>query len=221
MKSHYGKRQTSNTLTNLQSWSKIQTQIRTRRLAIVEESGIKQNKLKNQLRHDGKVEWSGSSYTMVEALSQIKKTKEASLKRDVPFLSRRTLIIRSGSNGDHLLWLDTFWFSHPPVVDSLSDHPRLLTSPGTLEYDKDKDFPYKFFLFCKDEPRKWAKIPVLLSHIIYERIKERHSDFDARLQEHGLTDIKVAGEEDDPSSFTVSSWKSAYKTDNKNVADQM
>ena len=55
MKGDYGKRQTSNTLTNLQSWSKIQTQIRTRRLAMVEESGIKQKKLENQLKHDAKV----------------------------------------------------------------------------------------------------------------------------------------------------------------------
>ncbi|GKC30720.1 hypothetical protein Tco_1038014, partial [Tanacetum coccineum] len=55
MKGDYGKRQTSNTLANLQSWIKIQTQIRTRRLAMVEESGIKQKKRENQLRHDAKV----------------------------------------------------------------------------------------------------------------------------------------------------------------------
>ncbi|GJX29157.1 protein IQ-DOMAIN 1, partial [Tanacetum coccineum] len=87
MKGDYGKRQTSNTLTNLQSWSKIQTQIRTRRLAMVEDSGIKQKKLENQLRHDAKVrdlevEWSGSSHTMVEALSRIKQREEASVKRE-------------------------------------------------------------------------------------------------------------------------------------------
>nr|GEU36245.1 clavaminate synthase-like protein At3g21360 [Tanacetum cinerariifolium] len=135
---------------------------------------------------------------------------------DVPFLSRRTLIVSADSNGDYLLWMDTFRFTHhPPVADSLSDHPRLLTSPGTGEYDKHKDFPCKFFFFCKEAAGKWAETPVVLSHIIYERMKERHPDFDARLEEHGLTDIKVAGEEDDPSSFTISSWKSTYMTDDK------
>ncbi|GKB78350.1 hypothetical protein Tco_0945245, partial [Tanacetum coccineum] len=39
--------------------------------------------------------------------------------------------------------------------------------------------------------------------------------------EKGEKYIKVAGKEDDPSSFMGSSWKSAYKTDDKNVADQM
>ncbi|GKE04157.1 hypothetical protein Tco_1396175, partial [Tanacetum coccineum] len=88
MKGDYGKRQTSNTLANLQSWSKIQTHIRTRRLAMVEESGIKQKKLENQLRHDAKVrdlevEWSGCSHTMVEALSRIKQREEAFVKREL------------------------------------------------------------------------------------------------------------------------------------------
>ena len=52
-------------------------------------------------------------------------------------------------------------------------------------------------------------------------MKERHPDFVGQLEEHGLTYIKVAGEEDDPSSFTGSSWKTTYKTEDKNVAEQM
>ncbi|GJZ63060.1 hypothetical protein Tco_0619481 [Tanacetum coccineum] len=32
-----------------------------------------------------------------------------------------------------------------------------------------------------------------LSHIIYEKMKERHLDIVARLEEHGFTYIKVAG----------------------------
>nr|GEV35261.1 clavaminate synthase-like protein At3g21360 [Tanacetum cinerariifolium]GEV42537.1 clavaminate synthase-like protein At3g21360 [Tanacetum cinerariifolium] len=83
------------------------------------------------------------------------------------------------------------------------------------------DFPSKLFFFCEEEPGKGGETPVVLSHIIYDKMKERHPDFVARLEEHGLTYIKVAGEEDDPSSFTGSSWKSAYKTDDKNVAEQM
>lgn len=55
MEGDFGKKQTSNTLRNLQTWSKIQAQIRTRRLAMVEDSGIKQKKLENQLRLDAKV----------------------------------------------------------------------------------------------------------------------------------------------------------------------
>ena len=55
MEGEFGKKQTSSTLKNLQTWSRIQSQIRTRRLAKVEDSGIKQKKLENQLKLDSKV----------------------------------------------------------------------------------------------------------------------------------------------------------------------
>ncbi|XP_023732139.1 protein IQ-DOMAIN 9 isoform X2 [Lactuca sativa] len=85
-KGDFGKKQTSNTLMNLQSWSKIQSQIRTRRLQMVEEEGIKRKKLENQLKletklRDLEVEWSGGSDTIDEALARIQHREEAALKR--------------------------------------------------------------------------------------------------------------------------------------------
>lgn len=87
MQGDFGKKQTSNTLRNLQSWNKIQAHIRTRRVAMVEESGIKQKKLDNQLKLDAKsrgleLEWSGSSHTMDEALARQKQREEATIKRE-------------------------------------------------------------------------------------------------------------------------------------------
>ncbi|KAJ0528159.1 putative TauD/TfdA-like domain, taurine dioxygenase TauD-like superfamily [Helianthus annuus] len=51
-------------------------------------------------------------------------------------------------------------------------------------------------------------------------MKERHPDFVAQLEEHGLAYIKIASDRDDPSSVTGSSWKKAYQTDDKNVAEE-
>ncbi|KAI3727278.1 hypothetical protein L1987_67091 [Smallanthus sonchifolius] len=82
------------------------------------------------------------------------------------------------------------------------------------------DSPTKLFFFCEEEPGEGGETPIVLSHIIYEKMKERHPDFVAQLEEHGLTYIKIAGDKDDPSSVTGSSWKSAYKTDDKNVAEE-
>ncbi|KAL8228105.1 hypothetical protein R6Q57_015689 [Mikania cordata] len=88
MEGDYGKKQTSNTLRNLQSWSRIQSHIHTRRLTMVEDSGIKQKKIENQLRLDAKahdleqVGWKGSSHTMTEALARIKQREEATIKRE-------------------------------------------------------------------------------------------------------------------------------------------
>lgn len=69
MEGDFGKKQTSTTLRNLQSWSKIQTQIRTRRLAMVEENGIKQKKLENKLKLDAKVR----DLEVMSILTHIKK----------------------------------------------------------------------------------------------------------------------------------------------------
>ncbi|KAI3796811.1 hypothetical protein L1987_39497 [Smallanthus sonchifolius] len=87
MEGDFGKKQTSNTLRNLQSWSRIQALIRTSRLAMVEDSAIKQKKIENQLRLDAKVrhlevEWKGSHHTMTEALARMKQREEATIKRE-------------------------------------------------------------------------------------------------------------------------------------------
>ncbi|KAI3766534.1 hypothetical protein L2E82_16598 [Cichorium intybus] len=83
-----------------------------------------------------------------------------------------------------------------------------------------RDFPSKLFFFCDEEPGKGGETPIVLSHVIYEKMKERHPEFVARLEEHGLTYTKVSSEEDDPSSITGSGWKSTYMTDDKHVAEE-
>lgn len=51
-------------------------------------------------------------------------------------------------------------------------------------------------------------------------MNERHPDFVAQLEKHGVTYIKLVGDEDDPSSYSGRSWKSTYKTDDKNIAEE-
>ncbi|KAI3521498.1 hypothetical protein L1887_10968 [Cichorium endivia] len=82
------------------------------------------------------------------------------------------------------------------------------------------DSPSKIFFFCDEEPRSGGETPVVLSHLIYEKMKERHPEFVAQLEEHGLTYIKVMSEEDNPSSYASSGWKSTYMTNDKNVAEE-
>ncbi|KAJ0755547.1 putative TauD/TfdA-like domain, taurine dioxygenase TauD-like superfamily [Helianthus annuus] len=51
-------------------------------------------------------------------------------------------------------------------------------------------------------------------------MKERHPDFVAQLEEHGLMYITIHGDKEDPSSVTGSSWKTAFQTDDKNIAEE-
>ncbi|XP_030479020.2 protein IQ-DOMAIN 10 [Cannabis sativa] len=84
---HTVKDQTMSALNHIHSWSRIQDQIRARRLCMVKEARIKQKKLENQIKleakiHQLEVEWCGGSETMEEILSRIQQREEAAIKRE-------------------------------------------------------------------------------------------------------------------------------------------
>ncbi|CAI9783726.1 unnamed protein product [Fraxinus pennsylvanica] len=81
------KKEASTTLGHLHSWTKIQAQIRARRVHMVTEGRLRQKKLESQSKlelklHDLEVEWSGCSETMDEALARIHQREEAALRRE-------------------------------------------------------------------------------------------------------------------------------------------
>ncbi|KAA8526781.1 hypothetical protein F0562_008990 [Nyssa sinensis] len=84
---HSATKQASAALSYIHSWSRIQEQIRARRLCMVTEGQTRQRKLENQLKleaklHDLEVEWCGGSETMEEILSRIQQREEAAVKRE-------------------------------------------------------------------------------------------------------------------------------------------
>ncbi|KAH9606567.1 hypothetical protein KSS87_009145 [Heliosperma pusillum] len=81
------KKQSKSTLTHLHLWSRIQAEIRDRRLCMVIEGRLKQKKLENQLKleaklHDLEVEWSSGADTMDAILARIHQREEAAVKRE-------------------------------------------------------------------------------------------------------------------------------------------
>ncbi|KAK9269756.1 hypothetical protein L1049_001534 [Liquidambar formosana] len=80
-------KQASTALSYIHSWSRIQTQIKARRLCMVTEGRLRQKKLENQLKLEAKLqeleeEWCGGSETMEEILSRIQQREEAAVKRE-------------------------------------------------------------------------------------------------------------------------------------------
>ncbi|KAM0028312.1 putative TauD/TfdA-like domain, taurine dioxygenase TauD-like superfamily [Helianthus debilis subsp. tardiflorus] len=82
------------------------------------------------------------------------------------------------------------------------------------------DFPSKLFFFCEEEPENGGETPVVLSHIVYEQMKEKQPEFVAKVEEHGLKFIIVTGDDDQSSSIGGRGWKSTYMTDDKKVANE-
>ncbi|KAL5755936.1 hypothetical protein ACOSQ2_020682 [Xanthoceras sorbifolium] len=81
-------------------------------------------------------------------------------------------------------------------------------------------FPSKLFFFCEVEPASGGETPIVLSHIVYERMKQRYPEFVEKLEEHGLILTRFLGDDDDPSSPIGCSWKSTFSTEDKSVAEE-
>ncbi|KAI4355581.1 hypothetical protein L6164_004339 [Bauhinia variegata] len=82
------------------------------------------------------------------------------------------------------------------------------------------EFPSKLFFFCEVEPGSGGETPIVLSHNVYDRMKEKYPDFVERLEKHGLLYIRVLGEDDNPSSPIGRGWKSTFLTKDKSVAEE-
>ncbi|KAL8043191.1 hypothetical protein ABFX02_09G102900 [Erythranthe guttata] len=82
------------------------------------------------------------------------------------------------------------------------------------------NYPSKLFFFCEVEPANGGETPIVLSHIIYDKMTEKYPDFVEKLQKHGLIYTRVLGEEDDPSSPIGRGWKSTFLTKDKTLAEE-
>ncbi|CAK8535865.1 unnamed protein product [Lathyrus sativus] len=81
-------------------------------------------------------------------------------------------------------------------------------------------FPSKLFFFCEVEPATGGETPIVLSHVVYDRMKERYPEFVEKLEKLGLLYVRVLGEDDNPSSPIGRGWKSTFLTKDKTVAQQ-
>ncbi|XP_004302856.1 PREDICTED: clavaminate synthase-like protein At3g21360 [Fragaria vesca subsp. vesca] len=82
------------------------------------------------------------------------------------------------------------------------------------------EFPSKLFFFCEVEPGSGGETPIVLSHIVYERMRDKYPEFVEKLEEHGLIYTRVLGEGDDPSSPIGRGWKSTFLTKDKGIAEE-
>ncbi|CAL5051134.1 unnamed protein product [Urochloa decumbens] len=81
------KKQTAATLSYIQSWNKLQSEIRNRRAFMVTEGRNRKKKQENQMKleaklHNLQVDWNGGSDTMDEILARIQQREEAAVKRE-------------------------------------------------------------------------------------------------------------------------------------------
>lgn len=82
------------------------------------------------------------------------------------------------------------------------------------------EYPSKLFFFCEVEPESGGETPIVLSHVVYQRMKVKYPEFVEKLEKHGLIYTRILGEDDDPSSAIGRGWKSTFLTKDKSIAEQ-
>ncbi|KAL6996398.1 hypothetical protein U1Q18_006526 [Sarracenia purpurea var. burkii] len=105
-------------------------------------------------------------------------------------------------------------------VSTANESPLDQKIPFHHELAQVPKFPSKLFFFCEIAPAKGGETPIVLSHIIYQRMKEKYPEFVERLEKHGLIYTKVLGEDDDHTSTVGRGWKSTFLTQERSVAEE-
>ncbi|EPS60478.1 hypothetical protein M569_14327, partial [Genlisea aurea] len=82
-------------------------------------------------------------------------------------------------------------------------------------------YPSKLFFFCEVPPAEGGETPIVPSHVIYDRMKNKHPEFVEKLEKHGLIYKTVIRGEEDKSSAGGRSWKTTFMTEDKKVAEQI
>ncbi|RWR82706.1 Taurine catabolism dioxygenase TauD/TfdA [Cinnamomum micranthum f. kanehirae] len=113
--------------------------------------------------------------------------------------------------------------SRTPVlgrVYTANDSPPDQKIPFHHEMAHAPVFPSKLFFFCEEEPKRGGETPIVLSHVVYERIKQRFPKFVAKLEEHGAIYTLVMGAVYDPSSPVGRGWQLTFSTQDKTTAEE-
>ncbi|CAI0423444.1 unnamed protein product [Linum tenue] len=176
---------------------------------------------------------SSAAATLPEVTAAIKSEKPflESLLREAGAVLIRGLPLSSASDFNQVV--EAFGFEELPYVGGAGLRNvvvgRVFTANDAPPHQKISfhhemahipKYPSKVFFFCEVEPGGRGETPIVLSHVVYERMKVEFPEFVERLEEKGLIYTRIAGDEDDPSSTIGRGWKSTFLTDDKAVAEE-
>ncbi|KAJ4809764.1 Protein IQ-DOMAIN 1 [Rhynchospora pubera] len=129
--SHPVNKQAAAALDYIQSWNRIQTEVRNRRMYMVTEARNKQKKQENQQKleaklHDIEVDWCGGSDSMDVILARVQQREEAAVKRERtmayaylhqwrarPGINLGPFVYGTGKNGWGWSWTDRWIAARP------------------------------------------------------------------------------------------------------------
>lgn len=82
------------------------------------------------------------------------------------------------------------------------------------------DHPKKAFFYCEVEPESGGETGIVLGHVLYRRMKEKHPEFVEHLERCGLVYTRGLADGTDPNSMIGRGWQSTFGTEDKSEAEK-
>ncbi len=86
--------------------------------------------------------------------------------------------------------------------------------------DQVPEYPGKLFFFCEIEAAEGGETPIVLSHVVYERMLKEWPEFVAQLQDKGLLYTRNLTDGDDLTSAIGRGWQSTFLTEDRVEAEK-
>lgn len=106
-------------------------------------------------------------------------------------------------------------------VFTANESPADQLIPFHHEMAQSKTHPGTLFFYCQKPPVEGGETPIVLSNLVYERIKEEFPEFVGELEAKGVRYVRVLPEEDDASSAIGRGWKSTFGVQTKEEAEKV
>ncbi|KAG0522501.1 hypothetical protein BDA96_07G042600 [Sorghum bicolor] len=175
----------------------------------------------------------GGSCSFDEFLAAVRSEKASRL--EPPLLAAGAVLLRgfpARTAADFDRAVDAFGYEELPYVGAAprtnvvgrvftaNESPPDQSIPFHHEMAQAPTFPSKLFFFCEVEAESGGETPIVLSHFVYNKVKDKFPEFVEKLEKCGLIYTRILGEGDDPFSPIGRGWQSVFATSDRVVAEE-
>ena len=82
------------------------------------------------------------------------------------------------------------------------------------------NYPHVLFFYCSTAPPEGGQTPLVISNLVYQKMKETEPEFVAKVEDLGVKYTRVLPNGNDPTSPIGRGWQSTYGTDDKKTAEK-
>lgn len=105
-------------------------------------------------------------------------------------------------------------------VFTANESPADQLIPFHHEMAQSRTHPGTLFFYCMTPPARGGETPIVLSNLVYERVRSRFPEFVRELEDKGVRYVRVLPEHDDPSSAIGRGWRSTFAAASRSEAER-